>query len=452
MSRVFYPEARVVVYACFEGTALAGAGAFGSSLPEPVVAFPVLPVSADICRNGYQQADSWSIDFDYDDFPIAPQSLKSCAVEIYLYDRGSLNADLASLVGTAANPGLEPVISGLCDDVQVECTEQGSIVTLEGQDYTGLFLEHSWRTTDAKGHPAPIPSGRPLDDILRDLIREVDVTGRITLEVRVADGVRLPVVGAATSRTVKSGFKADSDASYWTVMSKIARVHGFLLFVEGSRVVLSTPDSVHNRLEQVYRLRWGRNIKMLRMSRALGKERVPQIEVRCYDDETRTTLVERFPERGQQATTGIGTKRDERRIHTLYGIRDREILRRFARNLYELIARGEQEAEVETDDLVDQEGLDFLQLRAGSALMIEFDAAWNEVRNLQPAQIYSILIGKGFPPMTAQFLTENYRRIEALQSPLYVHEARLRWDVDDGVSVEANLINFVDPRNGDPAP
>lgn len=448
MSGTYYPEARVVVYATFEGTSLAGAGAFGSSLSEPVVAFPTLPLSADVQRNSYDQADSWSVDFDHDDFPIAPESLKACAVEIYIYDKGSLRADLASIAGTPARPELEPVVSGLVDSVKVESDgDGGRVVTLEGQDYTALFLQAGWKTTartsDGKGSPASIPVGQRLDTLLERLISEVDVTGRIKLDVRLRDGAQLPVVGAAVTRTVRNGFRTDQDASYWSVMSKIARVHGFLIYVEGTRVVLTTPDNVFTRLDRLFRLRWGSKIKALRMERQLGKERVPQIEVRAYDDETRTTLVERYPAAAQQASTGIGTKRDERQVHVLYGVRDKRILAQFARTLYELIGRGEQQVEVETDDLRDEQDLDLLALRTGDAIYIEFDPVWREVRNLEPPQIYAILIEKGYPPNASRFLAENYKRLEMLRAPLYLREARISWDADQGVSVSATLINFV---------
>lgn len=471
-NRVYYPEARVIVYATFAGTSLrgTGTGAFAALgvEEEPVIAFPALPMACEVQRNSYDQADSWSVDFDYRDFPVAPQSLEACAIEVYLYDRGSLRADLATLVGPGTQGDLsqarmEPAISGLCDSAMVEWGENGAIVTLEGQDYTALFLEKTWKTKDritssaeAKaaglpkrstkksdvGHPEDIPSGRALDVILRELIAEVDVTGRIKLDVRTG-GVTIPVVGKEVSRTVKSGFKTDRDASYWTVMSKLARLYGFILFVEGPRVVLSMPQVLRQGTDRIFRLRWGENLKTLRMERQLGKERVPQIEVRSYDDQTRTTLVARFPEKNQRATTGIGTRRDERRTYTIYGIRDMAVLLRYAENLYDLIGRGEQETEFSTDDLRDPGALDFLSLRTSDAILIEFDAIWEEVRNMDPAQIQAVLLERGYPANVASFLSQNYQKLDSLKAPQYLKEARLSWDVNDGVSIEGKLINFV---------
>ncbi len=109
------------------------------------------------------------------------------------------------------------------------------------------------------------------------------------------------------------------------------------------------------------------------MSRNMGKERVPQVEVLSYDERTRKALIGKFPRKGQKVTTGVGTKRNEILTSVLRGITDQGILDRLAEVQYNLLARTEQEVAFSTDELVDESDKNLLYLKSGDAFFLQFD-------------------------------------------------------------------------------
>lgn len=470
---VWYPEARVVLSAVFDG--------FGPPRDAPM-AFPSIPRSIEIVRNGYEQPDSWTIEFDQEDLPISPELFRAAGAEIYLYDKGALAVELGAVTGSPVrqdssglvNPfvGHEPQISGLADSIEVEMTDGGRRVSISGQDYTALFSEKGWRT-DSKGHPDPIPVGLRIDNVLRQLMGEVDVTNRMTFDLRLPPGFKLgdlPVVGSATTRVIRDGFHAAAGTSYWAVMSKMAAAHGMLLYIENTKLVLTVSGNVYRASESVYEVEWGRNLESLSLERKLGRELAPQIEVRAYDDRLKETLIVRYPpedtntgkklpkaparlkqtiKQGPKSPasrpTALGTIREERKVFNLYGIRDKTIMLAFAKGAHDLMGRGEYKVSFTTRDLIDRRGLKFLDMRAGAAVQPRFDPLWLEMRRLDAAGRAAFLRGKGMPADVAGMIATNYDRIVAFQDAMYLREARLSWNAEDGLTIDGELVNFITP-------
>ena len=70
MSRIYYPQARVVLNVVFDG--------FGPTAKDtPPKIIPTLPTELNISRNAYNQADGWEVTFDADDLPIDPRMVRA---------------------------------------------------------------------------------------------------------------------------------------------------------------------------------------------------------------------------------------------------------------------------------------------------------------------------------------------------------------------------------------
>jgi hypothetical protein len=363
------------------------------------------------------------------------------------------------------------MVAGLFDDHGVSYDSSGRWVTLSGQDYTALLLAKQWPPT-ARGKPRRIPVGRKLDVILREILLEADDTGRLEITLENITAGDVPIV-SPQSNGQKRGITVEQSTNYWEVMYKLAIRHGFILFVRGLKVVLTKPQNLpDDKAERIRRMVWGRNIESLTMDRHLGKEVAPAIVIHAYDQTLREPMVVDFPVghfKGVKANTraakkagetGTTTKTDEYQIIPVYGITDRATLQAMARSLYEQIGSGERTVTFSTKDLTDlaETEHDLLDLAAGDAVTVEFDE-FNVNRALlanpdvKPAVKFQHLVDRGFGEQIAQIIAEKYNELKALDRPMRVREASYEWSAKDGVSIEAQLVDFVVPlRDADTKP
>lgn len=427
MSRIYYPEARVFVSAIVEN--------FGAS--QKPITFPARPRSLNIHRNSYKQPDSWSIELDAKDFPIPPSLLRTGQVFVQLFDNNGLPPNPRLVLET-----VPPAIVGIVDSVTQNYSSSGRTVSLDGQDMTALFSETTFKNKRNL-------TNKRLDRALDELRREVDITNSLKLvtEIPFADS-RLPIIGKSVSRTNRKGFPVKRGDNYWNVMYNLALKHGFILFVRDLELVLATPQSVieesTKRRDRTFKLSWGKNVEQLSVSRNMGKERVPQIEVLSYDERTRRTIAGRFPKSKQKVTTGVGTKRNEVLTTILRGVTDKSILERLAEVQYNLIARTEQVVEFSTRELADEDNRNLIYLKAGDALFLSFDPFNTEELKKIPDQARTKwLVDRGFTPQAASVFANHFDRINTFKQPFYVREARIDWSHDDGLSIDATMANFV---------
>jgi hypothetical protein len=503
VSKLFYPGCRAILQVVFD--------TFGDDDDEPVV-IPVLVKSATVHANSYRQADSYEITFDAGDLPFDPRLIRAGAAEVYLFQTDGLEdsarvssrkdplADLDAGATGARGPtdalALElgafaskdrftyqqkPRIAGLFDRTDIELSEDGKWVSINGQDYTAHLASIQWKP-NPDGSARRIPIGKRIDELLDDLLAEADPTGRLRIDVRGLEEADLPVVGEGEVRGNARGIPVDQKTTYWDVMYKIAIRYGFILFVDALDVVLTRPKTITDKdTTTIKRLVWGKNLEHLRLERELGKEQVPTIVVKSYDPITRKTITVEYPDgqidhsrqkkvsqtkirgteirahttekhraraatrrRGKQTTTL--RKRDEYEIVTVYGISDRKALERIAESRYHLIGKSERRCVATTRDLKDMRESDMLNLSAGDAVMIEWDEFNRELLsnpNVPDEAKVEHLVDRGYNRAVARLVAKRYAQLEGLDRPLRVKEATYEFDVDDGISIELELYDFI---------
>jgi hypothetical protein len=442
---VYYPQCLCTLGVVFEN--------FGD--PKAPIAIPVRPTEATVFINSYREADTFSVTFDAKNLPVAPELIRAGSVELYFLNQRGIG-QLPETVVPDDNDilnGISPTIVGLFDEASMDFSDGGRWVSIDGTDYTSLFLAKQWgaklKANKKQGISAGLrnkraPSGKPLDVILRTIMSEVESAAVMTLKVEPPD-LPMPIVGRAEGRTNRKGIPVKDKDNYWDVMYDLAVRYGFILFVRGLDVVLTQPKVYVQERSKVKKLAWGRNLMSLRMTRKIGKETVPVIEVRSYDDKRQQIIKGRYPKSPkQQPITGLGTVRDEVRIMHVNGVRDPTRLEQIAQNAYELLARAEQEVEIETRDLNDLEGSSLLEIASGDAISVALEPYTTDLLEGQTlGQRYQTLVELGYDRLVAATIAATLDTVNVFRRPFRLKEATLQWSKDDGLSISMLLQNFI---------
>ena len=406
-----------------------------SEFSKEITSWEVIPENVNIVRNSTKMADSWSLEVSYKDFPVEPESIVTGSAALFLWDGRD-------------NMSNNPTISGILDSAEVVDDKSGSVVRLAGQDFTALFLETQFKKKRVSNNIA-------LEKALLGLIKEVDRGPQKTLNLVVdlsdEQKDKIPSIGKGSTKTNRRrGFTARRGESYWDVMTRLAQKNGYVLYMRGTNVVLTTPRFAREEAlsRKLYSLTWGKNILSVRRERNMGKEKAPQIELRARDDRTKKTLRARFPKKGKIVTTGVGAKRNERQVEYVYGVRDQETLNRLAEQRYEQLARPEQVVTVTTRELVDDADQSLIDIQSADGMFVNFDPYNTEViSQMEPGQAIDFLTNKGYSFEAASLVVDNYTKLKIYKRPFYVREAVVEWSATSGFSLEVTLVNFVIPEH-----
>lgn len=465
---VFYPQCYATLKIVFDG--------FGGTDSSPTV-LNVRPRSASAHLNGYKEADTFELDFDAAAFPFSPELVRSMAVELYLFQTDSLTGDVDDYLNEFDNLA----VAGLVDEASYHASADGRSFRVTGRDYTALMLDRQWDPTKK------VPVGQSLADAVQALVDEAsgaDVHGRVlTVKVVGTDAtpqlapedapnsalvtagkysvhtskkgvtkLRVPTSGQGHVHTNKKGIPVKGGSNYWDVIYRLCIRHGFIVFVRGTDVVISKPQTLTaattGRLRSVA---YGRDLTSLDINRKMGKETVPQIKCLSYDPVTMKPISAVYPAKGQVKTTGIGTKKNEIREVVVDGISDPGLLLQYAEMYYNALARNEAAFKFSTKDLKDLDGNDLIWLRPGDPVQVGFDALKPEdLRELTTDERLDELLGLGYDISVATLIANEYDKINQFRAPFYTKGVDLTFAVDSGIQIDVEVINFISVgRDGD---
>lgn len=305
--------------------------------------------------------------------------------------------------------------------------------------------------------------------------------------------IKPPHTSVSRSRSKKRGIAVKADSTYWDVIYKLALSYGYIVYVRGFDVILSKPHvlqaaSTENKSSTTgdksptenqrdltssvtpppqYRVAYGRNLDKVEVERKLSKEAVPQIRVRSYDPKTKEVIEGRFPsddQRGDASTdakghhhgfvmTGVGTKKEEFKVYTVPDITSVDTLREIARTTYYTLARGEGTIRFSTPHLLDLDNADLLQMRAGDSIGIVWDAFNSETmlnKDIPREKKISTLLSLGYQIDVATLVADQYDKLDYFRQPFYVKEVNLTWDKDQGIAIDGEAMNFINPARDAP--
>lgn len=484
----YFPECRINISAIFDG--------FGGE-DSPALIPDVIPWSASVQLNSYKEADTWEVTFDLKRLPFSPELLRSIAVEIYVFQKPNQTDPIRW------NSAKNLTTVGLADSISMTQEDGGGTVTISGRDYTALLLDREWDPTKS-GDGGRVPDG-DLVEVVQRLVDEAlnaPVHAGKTLTVKFLDYEVSPETGSWGRRseisqkkvsikppkTTKSrsrkkrGISIKADSNYWDVIYKLCLSYGFIVYVKGFDVVIAKPHVLQAESQNYYRVAYGKNLESLNVERKLSKEATPQIRVRSFDPTTKRAIEGRFPTENDAVAkgvkrwpvlTGAGTKKEEYRTYTYPDVKDEKTLNEIARSVYYTIARGEGKITFSTPHLKDlslntelenrlKEGselfarvlgdsdgaLDMLQMRPGDAVQIVWDAFNSEVmlnKDIPRQQKVSQLLALGYSEEVAILVADNYAKLDYFRQAFYVKSVALSWDTEQGIAIECEAMNFVNP-------
>jgi hypothetical protein len=451
---------------------------------HPIV-FDVRPKSCAVHLNGYREADTFEIEFDAYTFPFSPELVRSMGVEVHLFQTdsllgGVLNAKSEVYADDGGTGGGDVdqetlVVAGLVDEASYHAGSDGRVFRVSGRDYTCLLLDRQWDTSQRVKYK----NGTRLDEVVQSLVDECDAASVLKVEVvgtaeipnldqpnakeaaSIAAGkykiqgkktkkhqageVLTPNVSEGKTHTNKKGAPVTQGSNYWDVIYRLCVRHGFIVFVRGTKVVISKPQVLtETTAGRVRVVAYGQDLASLDIERKMGKETTPQIEVRCWDPKSGKTLSAKFPEKPTDKITGIGTKKNETVVMNVDGVSDVGLLRKFAETAYHNLARSESTMKFATKDLKDLNGSNLLFLRPGDPVSVGFDAVSGEdFRQLGLNERLDKLLALGYDLRVAELVAGSYDTINQFRQPFYTKDVQFQWDAQQGLELSVTGVNFI---------
>lgn len=454
------------------------------------------PMSATVNLNDYYSADEWSVEFDAKLLPFNPEIIRNLACQIHMYAAKSLDEPFAAQFNTDTVQ-----ILGIADRMKLRLDDEARSFEAAGTDYTALLAEAPWYqvlSNEGKGRNVRLtggktkagkprkhrghhlrqlrPDGKRLDKLVADLVAEV-LNVRGVLEVKWESDETPPIV-ETIPKAVREG------RSYWDVIYQTVIEMGFICYVRGQDLVITTAgaqraasERTEGDVAQGIRRRameagivpvsrqvrpvagatrimaWGRNLLHLEIERQVGKAQVPQQVVRSYDKKSGTVLEGRYPDVKEVAVTGVGTDKSTQQVSVVPGITSVAVLRRYAREKYDATARGEVIVRFATHDATDLAGQSLINgMRPGCGIRLGLDSLWDDgsaMRSMTAGQRYERLRRLEYSDRIARTVADSYELLRQVDKPLYLTQATMAFG-DGAIAVDdCEAMNFVSPARED---
>lgn len=418
---------------------------FGDGSSGQVVTVEAVPRMAEIRRNDHRSADTVRIELDASRFPFDPRALRSVRVRVLLGDVGSPDGRLA------IDDARFMAFIGFVDVPELKMSAAGAVVSLEGRDYTGVFLDTRWSG-------AAIDIARPLGDVIAEIVGSVPGTDGLVIGYsRGAESLDLPTVIGRTK------FSAQSDDDVWTLLCDLCGRAGLIPVIELDMLLILTPAdfgvdratflSSETFAPNKATFRYGENLVSLRYKRSFIESKSKQVEVRCFDETSRRTTIVRYPEQPLVTRRKVGA---DGKVTTetapilpwyVSGAHTEADLLAVAERIYTEAARQQVEIELETREMRDlDDQVDVPILGNGDRVRVTLgDGLASGIAGMSRAEAVAFLT-RGRDPMTeatASAIVDACARAEKLAVEFYLREAVHKWTHDDGYTFSATLINYV---------
>lgn len=457
---IYYPQAAVSLRVIWED--------FGSNseVLEKVTVMQISCRNVMVERNDYTEADTFSATIDYKSFPFDPRCMRSCGIAVYMEDMKSVF--LSNGQQNLIQPSETNVIfQGFADDSTMEFNDDSRTVTVEGRDFTSLFIDTKRINT------SPIPLSKPLDEIIQDLIDEQEAAKDIAIENRT--GGTLPVLSklAPDFNPFTSVKNQKRKETYWDIIQSLLQRVGLIGFIEVDKLVITKPRNIYEKKE-IKQFIYGGNLKDLKFKRKLGRAKNYNVKLVSANLKKKTVIEALVPKEatsadfirdfGNQEITIPQLDKDGKKIDPpkvadyitfpVPNINDKGTLIEMAEDVYEEMSRQQIEGSLMTHEMevpqeVESEAefgttpIKFSEIRNGTAIkiylsedelgQISSSSTWSQKRNF--------LLRRGYPLNVAEAFAESLNRIN---TALYVRSVKFEMSKDDGFSMNLDFINFID--------
>lgn len=475
-----------------------------------------IPSSAAITRSPTKDADTAQIVFPFRDLPIDPRSVRSALVTITLgvtsvddYAQGMgefikrANGEPLSLIEYEEAQELRPFstsrFAGFAATWKVTCDDGGDYVSIDCVDVSAVLRGQ-------KLHGKKIDLTKPIEKGVQELIdafptsRGLKVVLGTPVDSTSPDDVQAPTGGSFTpadampptlkrrrGRAAPAAEKSDKE-TVWDHINDVVLRLGLIPVVRGFVLYLLEPRVLAQNLLNSRKMVYGRNVKKLEMTRKMEGITTDTIEIRCPDRSIGRVRWARYPVLKNEPKSGIlgkagspqpttsrsskvtpnGTGQEQVRVLTVRGISELATLERIAECTWHEMSRQEIQGTFETNDVQSWDSeieADLLDLQSGDVVQILVEVpdqnkedlantSYQEIAAMSIAQRKAHLISWGISPDSAQKLAES-QEMAASATTFRTNYVNIRWDAEEGVSIEGDFSNFIvireDPDSEDKA-
>lgn len=463
----------------------------------------IVPVQAGWLQNGVRTADTLAMELLFQDLPIDPRVIRSCAVQFFLgcvpaadYERG-MNGEMRSpapgagvsipynivpdnYTDSSGRPRTNLRFEGWVDDWGDEFPEgDAPTLKLECTDNTRLLI-------DQEAPPQlTIGTDQAIDLAVANYLANFPQFRGISVTYQPAvDRSKIPVlkkVLKATAFQPKLGPTPSgggtSKLKVWDYITDVCGSIGHMVRFQGTQLIIQTPRTLYDaslpaRSDDPFTGRtlpsgttlrnrlylYGDNLKSLKYSRKWAQFAPTNIEVRSYLDSSKTLLVERYPGKNDRVKRlNPGDSADQKwQVKLVRNIADRAILRLIAQTVYESQGRRELGVNMLTKNLGSYGGgnldPDLLDAQVGDSIdvamgrqgvinntVIDFD---QQMRT----RASEFLRERGFSSSFADAYQKAVNSI-GLPTTYRIRTLGCQWDSSsEGVTMTGELINYVEVR------
>jgi hypothetical protein len=463
----------------------------------------VIPQTAELHRNGIRTASQCSFTLQFADLPIDPRVVRSCAVQFFMgcvsaddYERGLNGAVRPPVPGAsvqipnsvvpdgytdeAGRPRTNLRFEGWVDEWSAEFPEgDAPLLKFECTDNTRLLIDE-----DA---PPKLVVGtdQPIDLAFANYLANFPQFRGLSVEYQPSvDRSKIPVLKTALKATAfqpklgpaPSG-GGTSKLKVWDYLSDVAGSLGHVLRFVGTRLIVQLPRTMYNarlptRQDDPFTGRhlpsgaflktrlylYGENISEMKYGRKFAQFAPMNVEVRSFDPTKKTTLVVRFPQKGDRVKRIQPGESSEEKwvVHRVSGIGDLVTLRVVAQSIYEQLGRRELGVTVVTKnlgsygggnldpDMFDADVGDPIDVKMGGQLSLN-----NTVLDIQDQMVSRperFLTDLGFPPAFASAYAKAVSGI-GLPYTYRIRNLSFQWDSSsDSVTIQSEMTNYVEVR------
>lgn len=456
---LFYPQAVLSLRVLWEDF-----GKKEDTILQEVYSFNTLARSLTVNINDYTQADTFSAELDYKNFPFDPRTIRSLGVQIYIQDMGSVfqkNNKLNNLIPDEKNI----VFSGFADEESINFDELSRTVKIEGRDFTSLLI-------DAPYDKGPIIMDKPINLVVQELLDGLPSVAALEVEIRGIEGDLPTLKQFAPDFNPLAGAKNGKRAEkYWDVIQGLITRAGLIAFMEIDKLIISKPRALFNK-ENAKQFVYGKNIKSLSFKRKLGRQKGFNIRVVSLDLEGKRTVEAKIPEEAStEFSKALGLAKERIKIKSqksdgtiaekdapfftfrLADIRSKDHLIAVGESIFEEIGRQQIEGDFETLDMCVDEGtiqnpvrFDFTKIRVATPIEIEIDQGDQEgVSRLKTeAQREKFLVSRCYTPSVAKALARTMGKFD---TPFYTRAVEFNVDNDRGFRMKLDFVNFIELSN-----
>jgi len=470
---VFYPQCAVELLVVWEN--------MQKEIPTLEKSYPIMvtPKRVEVSINSYKEADKFTCELDFKNFPFDPRSIRALGVNIFMENMGRLRDEKGNPVRIV--PRREnKIFTGYADEETIKLDDNAGVVSFSGRDYTALLLDRPF--VNSKGVIPKIDLSKPLDVTISAMLKSLPETKEIKVVNRTG-AKSLPSLAsfAPDYSPLGSHKNAGKKDKYWEVIQDLVGKAALVAYIELDELIIAKPRALYegtNAKQFIY----GKNLKSLEFKRKLGRVKGFNVQVQSLDFANKKPVIVKIPEQASDewsAATGIAKEQvkvpkpgtngqiTEQPAPTLVfnvpDIKSRDQLIKIGEGIFEDVSRQEIEGQAVTYDMMlseikaseggfasvgeksyatrSDEGFDVLKIRNATPIAIFMD--WEDLQYISQltteAKRIEYLQQRNFNPTVAAALAQVIGRYPNV---FYTRSVKFSMS-DENFQCEVEFINFV---------